>query len=391
VPSGVITPNALPPGAPTGVVGVRGDGSVAVTWVAPTNIGTAPLTDYTIQYSSNGGGSWTTFADGVSTATSTTVTGLTNLTSYIFRVAALNHNGPGPWSAPSAPVTPMAVASAPVITALTAGNAVINVSWTTPNGNGSPITGYIVEYRTGSTTVQIPVGLVNSRTITGLVNGTAYTVRVAAVTAAGPGVFSPFAGPVTPIGPAAAPTGVTLLARDKSVQVSWVAPTNTGGRPITDYVVRYRLSTATVWSSVTVGSAATTRLVTGLTNGSQYVFQVAAVTSYGTGAFSAIVGPVAPRPLASAPTRLAGRTLSPGVVQLVWTAPTSTGGFPITDYVVQYSTNNGASWTTVADGVSTLARATVSVPTGSSYVFRVAAISGGLLGYWSASSLPVTA
>jgi hypothetical protein len=173
--------------------------------------------------------------------------------------------------------------------------------------------------------------------------------------------------------------------------VSWVAPTQTGGSAITNYIVRYRLASASVWSTVTVGSPATTRLVTGLTNGQQYVFQVAAITAFGTGAFSAVVGPVSPQTLAGPPTRLSGRAVGTGVVSLVWTAPTNTGGLVVTDYLVQYSSNNGVSWTTASDGVSSEARATVSVPAGGSYVFRVAAITGGIPGTFSAKSLPVTA
>lgn len=42
--------------------------------------------------------SWQTFADGVSAATGATVTGLTNLTAYAFRVAAVNSVGQGPYS-----------------------------------------------------------------------------------------------------------------------------------------------------------------------------------------------------------------------------------------------------------------------------------------------------
>jgi len=390
-PSAVITPDALPPAAPTNVVAVRGDQQVVVTWTAPTNVGTSPLTDYTIQFSSTGGATWTTFPDGVSTATSATVTGLTNGVAYVFRVAAVNKNGASPWSATTAPVTPLGLPAQPVVTSLTAGNAVLNVSWTTPSGNGLPITGYVVQYQTGATTVNVPLGVVNSTTVTGVVNGQAYTVRVAAVTAAGQGPFSPAADPVTPIGPAAAPTSVTAVSRDAAVQVSWVAPTQTGGLPITDYIVRFRLASSAVWSSVNVGSAATSRLVTGLTNGQSYVFQVAAITGFGTGAFSAITGAVTPLPLASPPTRLTGTLVAPGTVSLVWTAPVNTGGLAITDYVVQYSSDNGTTWITAADGVSATPRATVAVPAGRTYVFRVAAITGGRVGNFSLNSLPIRA
>ena len=94
----------LYPTAPTGVTGTTGNAQVALTWTAPTYTGT-PITDYVIQFSSNSGSSWTTFSDGTSTATSATVTGLTNGTAYVFRVAAVNSLGTGSYSSASGSVT----------------------------------------------------------------------------------------------------------------------------------------------------------------------------------------------------------------------------------------------------------------------------------------------
>jgi len=91
------------PAAPTGVTAVTGDTQASLSWTAPTVA--VPVTDYIVQYSSNSGSSWTTFADGTSTATSTTVTGLTNGTSYVFRVAAVNGVGTGSYSSNSNSIT----------------------------------------------------------------------------------------------------------------------------------------------------------------------------------------------------------------------------------------------------------------------------------------------
>ena len=92
------------PWAPTALSGVRGDARVALWWSAPFDEG-SPITDYIVQYRASGG-SWTAFADGVSTATSATVTGLPNGTSYDFKVAALNALGAGAASKPLLSVTP---------------------------------------------------------------------------------------------------------------------------------------------------------------------------------------------------------------------------------------------------------------------------------------------
>ena len=94
------------PGVPGSPVGSAGNAQVSLTWSAPT-LGTPP-TDYHVQYSSNSGSTWTTFADGISTATSAVVTGLTNGTGYIFRVRAVNALGEGPYGAASGVVTPAA-------------------------------------------------------------------------------------------------------------------------------------------------------------------------------------------------------------------------------------------------------------------------------------------
>lgn len=100
---------ASTPGAPTSVTASDPgtDGYAAVSWTAPASNGGSAITDYTVQYSSNSGSSWTTFSDGTSTSTSATVTGLTLDTAYIFRVAAVNALGAGSYSDPSASFTPV--------------------------------------------------------------------------------------------------------------------------------------------------------------------------------------------------------------------------------------------------------------------------------------------
>lgn len=110
-----VTPlEALVPAAPTSVTGVAGDAQVALSWTAPTFTGNVALTDYVVQYSDDDGETWTTFSDATSTATSATVTGLTNDTAYVFRVAAVNSVGTGDYSATSAEFTP-AIAPLPAL------------------------------------------------------------------------------------------------------------------------------------------------------------------------------------------------------------------------------------------------------------------------------------
>jgi len=92
-----------------------------------------------------------------------------------------------------------------------------------------------------------------------------------------------------------APTGVAGVGRNANADVSWVAPVCTGGQSITDYAVQYSADSGASWA--TYGHSASTSLsinVNSLTNGTAYVFQVAAITSSGTGAWSAASASVTP-------------------------------------------------------------------------------------------------
>ena len=100
------------PGAPTAVTAslpsTYGNTTALVSWTAPVILGSPAFHDYVIQYSGDSGSTWTTFSDTVSTGTSVTVTGLTNGTAYVFRVAAVNLVATGPYSTNSNSVTPLA-------------------------------------------------------------------------------------------------------------------------------------------------------------------------------------------------------------------------------------------------------------------------------------------
>jgi len=88
------------PGAPTFTGLTPGDGSVAVSW-SPGSTGGSPILSYQVASEPSSAGCTVN-----APATTCTVTGLTNGTPYQFEVRALNAQGPGTPSAPSAFVTP---------------------------------------------------------------------------------------------------------------------------------------------------------------------------------------------------------------------------------------------------------------------------------------------
>lgn len=85
---------------------------MSLTWTAPVSNGGTAIVDYGIQVSSDNGGTWSTFNDGVSSATAAAVTGLSNGRAYLFRVLALNAAGRSVASQASQPVTPRAPVAA---------------------------------------------------------------------------------------------------------------------------------------------------------------------------------------------------------------------------------------------------------------------------------------
>jgi titin len=119
------------PAAPMSVTPTAGNAQVSLAWTAPTVLSVTPITDYTVQFSSNSGASWSNFTRSASAAASATVTGLTNGTPYVFRVSATNAIGTGSYSAASSAVTPAAAPSVPVTYANKYGSFAHSVTGTT--------------------------------------------------------------------------------------------------------------------------------------------------------------------------------------------------------------------------------------------------------------------
>jgi hypothetical protein len=386
------------PGVPTGLVATPGAGEVGLTWIAPTDDGGSAITDYVVQFRLDSDTDWTTFADGESAVTSAMVTGLTAGSTYRFRVAARNAIGVGAPSIQSGLTGPQQVASRPTITSAEPGDGSATLAWTAPADlGGGTVSGYVVQYRpqAGGAWVTLPGGLVTAltATVTGLTNGTPYVFQVAAVTSAGTGAFSTAGGPVTPLTVPAAPGTPTGTPSGGQVALTWAAPAIDGGWAVTDYEVQYRVNTVgSAWTAFNPStSTATNETVTGLTNSTAYVFQVRARNAAGWGAWSAESAPLTPQAVAAAPTDLTA-TGSNGQVALAWTAPTDTGGQPITGYVIRSSSDGGATWTQVSDTDSnaTNAAATVAGASGETYIFTVAAVTSVGTGAESAPSAPIT-
>ena len=390
----LVGPAATVPGVPTNVTAVPGSAVATVSWTAPASNGGSPVTGYIVRVYT---GTSTTPSSSVTagaTATSLVVTGLGNGTSYRFDVAAVNAVGTGPASPLTAAVTPRA-ALAPVPSNVTgeAGNASATIRWTPPASTAG-ITGYRVRAFLGTTTTvarTVNVGpTLTVAAVPGLVNGTAYTFQVNAVTAnttgGQQGPASASSSPVTPTltsQTATAPSITGVTAGSGSLAVAFVPPTELAGTTPTGYRVRAFLAgTSTVARSTTTAATATTATLTGLTNGTAYQIEVTVQTVNGNGPTSARSAAVTPKgTVPSAPTigsASSGTAGSPITATARWSAPTSTGGSAILGYVVT-ATRYAADRTTVLGTTTSplvsasLRSYTMTLPATGPYRFTVAA------------------
>jgi Fibronectin type III domain len=196
------------PGAPTIGTATAGNTSATVNWTRPTNDGGSAITEYRVQVYTGGGALVKTVSGIPGSATSTVVSGLTNGSTYKFKVLAVNAIGAGPLSSAfSNTVTPTAGTTAGTTVtapgAPTIGTAVNGVTtdgttisatakWSAPTNNGgSAITAYRVKaIRVTSTGAlhntqpadpfQNAAASATQLKFTGLVNGAFYKFEVQA-------------------------------------------------------------------------------------------------------------------------------------------------------------------------------------------------------------------
>ena len=209
-----------------------------------------------------------------------------------------------------------------------------------------------------------------------------------------------FATAVPPSAPTfpGAPTIGSPTAGNASATEPWTAPSNDGGSAITGYLVRaLDLSSAQVGPLHPAAATATSLVVTGLTNGSTYVFQVAATNAVGTGPKSALTSLVVPATVPGAPvigTAASGTAGGTVTATANWTAPASNGGSAVTGYVVRAlqmsATGTVLATTTSAVQPASARQLTMTLPAGN-YRFTVQAKNKAGSGSQSARSNLVVA
>ncbi|WP_419925865.1 fibronectin type III domain-containing protein [Candidatus Poriferisocius sp.] len=371
---------------------------------------------------SNNGASFTAPDDDPDTDGSQ-ISGLENGVAHTFRVRALN----GQLSSPvleARPVTPGVAPPAPRGLSASAGDGQVTLSWTSGGSGGPAITRWeYCEYltrtadqraagtsvtpssdcggdvatpaanldadpandaagwrpvpRSGPDTTSHTIGTAASP----LANGTEFTYLVRAANAIGSGARAQ-ANPATPGNAPADPSRVIVEAGDGQVTITVDAPPATQRSAATGYQVRKRQGDGAydAWESLGTSatgqqrpSAETSAVVSGLTNGVSYTFQVRAVNAYGPG--SEITSD-ARTPVGTPVAAMLGADAGDGQVVLTW-APATSGGSDITKWQYRQSESGGgySAWADIADsGPATAAHTVSGLSNGVSYTFQVRAV-----------------
>jgi len=175
-----------------------------------------------------------------------------------------------------------------------------------------------------------------------------------------------------------APTISSFTAGNGEATVVFTAPSTTGGSAITDYVVEYKATSDSSWTTLShdVSASTLSYTITGLTNGTSYDVRVSAVNSYvGQGAASSIAS-------ATLATTLGAPTVDSVVagdsqVTINFTAPASEGGSAITGYKVT-ATNLSRPLTAQLTSTGTSSPLVVSgLTNGDQYSFTVTVSNAG--------------
>ena len=382
---GVTVNGNNPPSSPSGVTANPGDQKVTLNWSAPASNGSV-ITSYGVQYSSNGGTTWTTFAGCTDASTTCVVTGLTNNVQYSFQVNATNAIGSSLYATPvsATPFVPSAPSTPTNVRATSNANQSSLVSWTQTSNGGSAITGTDVQYSTdGGTTwtdaTMCATMVSTSCTVTGLTNGTSYVFQVNTTNAIGTSNYSAASAAAVPATTPSAPNAFAATSGNNAQSVlTWTAPTTNGGASVTSYTVTS--PTATIPASC-IATANLTCTVTGLTNGTTYTFSITASNSAGVGAATTTTATPSNTPSSPVitPSSLPTNAVFGGSFTAVVTQTTGNGTLSVLSNTTSICTVGGNGLTVTFTGAGTCslsahssATSSYNAATGSAQTFDIA-------------------
>ena len=323
------------PGTPAISSVVAGNASASIYYTDGSANGRA-ITEYKVSLNN---GEYTD----VSAAYPIVLSGLTNGTSYTALLKAVNLAGSSLASVASSAFIPYTVPSAPTLSSVVAGNTTATVQLTAGNTNGSAIIAYW--YSVDGTHYSSTSSTNTTITITGLTNGTTYSITVKAENAAGLSGASTAVSDVIPYTTPGAPTISSVLAGNAGAVVYFTNGAN-NGRTITQYQYTYITGgVSTTATTATSTSERTTIILTGLTNWSTYTIRIKAINAAGMSDASESSDDFVPYSIPGAPVI---SSVVPGNASLTVNMDETTIDAGVIG--VRYSLNNTSSFVYLAGG-----------------------------------------
>jgi len=321
----------------------EGNQRVTFQFSAPSDSGGSPITGYKYSLSTDGASGYVNLSYTVSGSVYTGIiqnVGLQNGTQSPLIIAAVNAGGLST-SSSIYYFTPYTVPDIPTITSITPGSTIATVYYSGGFNGGDTITSYT--YSKDGVNYYIINNsnhTMNPFTITGLTNGTLYPITIKAFNRAGASVASS----IVEVRPRTVPNTPTidyLVPGNSSITVHFIASSFNGGEPVTNY------SYNTGEGEKLMNTTTSPYTITGLTNGTSYSVVIKEINVAGSSAPSNTITAV-PFTNPFNPTNVV-LTASLESIIVNFTAPSYTGGYPISNYI--YSINNGVD--TFANTTST--------------------------------------
>ena len=330
------TPRTIP-GPPTDLDVISGDKELTVSWTAPVpeKNGGAGINQYIVQWKS-GDQEYDTSRQETPSNTSQVIKPLTNGTPYSIQVRADNGEEPEVgqdynWEETTG--TPMTVPGAPTNLEVEEGDRQLKVTWVAPTNTGGlniEIDHFVVQWQVKGGNWSSPREhtttdeTVLTDTITGLLNGTDYDIRVRADNDVEGQTFQwayTTGKPRTIPGP---PTGLSVTPGDGQLTLSWVAPRDNGGLTINQYIVQWKSGIQEYDTSRQATPIVTSQVIGDLTNDTLYSVRVRADNSVeanvynwaqGTGTPAVVQSPPPPPPQNNPPPQRSPVNPTPPVIK----------------------------------------------------------------------------
>ncbi len=360
----VTTPLATAPFPPRALM-VTGTSAMdlEVSWTAPVDPGGIPILRYRVDYrlsdedetqTGRQPGDW---EEQSSERTSIVIQNLDAGTGYDVRVAAINAVSEGSFvQSTGQTLNGTDIPAPPSSLTLTVSSATrIQATWAAPS-SGPDVTGYRVEYRReqhSGTWHQIAhTGLSTQATIIGLMAGTTYQVRVRGQIDAGHGEFVQQSATTRATLPSSPENLVVNGSSDDALRLSWLAPSDHGGAPITDYEIGYKTTENSEWTLWTREETGLQETIRGLRESTLYEVQVAAVNSAGRGSYANGAASTPSSDQTNAPLTLTICGQSPTELEVFWIEATCRTGkdpeasSPASDdiYKLYYREQSASQW-----------------------------------------------